>query len=127
MPFDGSTFQNSQLLDDLLAARQLIQDPDNWCQYRLRNGHRFCARGALMKAIGFYEDDPGAGLDDVSHWNDQAMKSRFFRADEALGAYSRRRGYLSSAHLNNDESHREVIKMFDHAIADTRAKSTVSA
>ena len=89
-------------LDVLLAARKLIERPENWCQRPSDETH-FCAMGALGKIA------EGSDL--------------LWMAQDALyGALPAGRE-TGIANFNDTHSHTEVIALFDRAIDAERANA----
>lgn len=114
MPFDGSA--NNQLVQDLIAARNLIADPENWCQQALQKDvagvRQFCARGAVYAALGYYNEYT------MRHFSlNLGDARRFMRADHVLTKVARQRGWRSIVQLNNTTDHKTVLAAFDAAIA----------
>jgi hypothetical protein len=92
--------QLNPIAKELIAAKKLIQDPDNWCQRHPRRGNKFCARGAL--------DEVGAS----------------FKAWDLLaGACLPICGYHSVIVCNDSKGHAAIMQAFDLAISKALSQS----
>lgn len=110
MPFDGRKEEfEDRVLTNLIKARAMIEDPENWCVGYLNNlvngkPHQHCAVGAVNVAA---------------------------KGDWAFGAYAELRAlagvdegcaaWVKVAMINNEDGHAAVMKLFDDAIERRRA------
>lgn len=105
------------MLENLIAARNLISDKNNWCTFnRAQNEHgefveptdysacQFCAVGAVQKVMGY--DCNSLDYQDVY----QLPEVEFLSSVSKVF-------YGRPIYITNDSlGHKEVLKVFDHAI-----------
>lgn len=97
----------------LLAARMLIEDPQNWTiAMRGRDSYdnyappwepaavKFCALGALDAFLNCYSEDTTVGM----------------AAHRVLCAANNMLDFYDIARYNNSHTHKDVLRMFDRAI-----------
>ena len=105
MPFDGTLYEDDEILRVLRAAQEHIRDPENWCQHdRIGPRGKVCAAGAIHIATGtLYENDV---------WTVDGAE-----AGKYLDAAARKFGFDFAFDLNDDEDtdHPMVMAMFDRA------------
>lgn len=95
-----------QVVQDLRAAKALIEDPDRWCQgafAKMSNGmevmpinsaaHSYCALGSAIK-----------------------VSNQEFTLAAALNRTAKKMGHDYASVLNDSTDHPTVMKMFDLAI-----------
>ncbi len=82
----------TKVSDVLRAARAKIEKPENWCQGSFRNGHAYCALGAVRES--------SYGV---------------IRYIEACDVLERLAGPIPK--YNDSHTHAEVLSLFDRAIA----------
>jgi hypothetical protein len=110
-------FALSVQLDVLREARALIADPDRWCQgYEAVDANgvfidstapqavRWCALGALGRVAN----------------RRQLRSTEMLDVDEALDEASRLYGKTVD-HVNDEDGHAAVLRVYDAAIADVEA------
>jgi hypothetical protein len=93
MPFDGTEL--SPVTRILIAARERIEDPENWCQRDLTRGKAMCAYAALSRASGT---------------ETEACRAAFDLLVKGMNAWS-------VSEWNDTHTHAEVLAAFDRAIA----------
>ncbi len=113
MPFDSSDYVVASpqvalpvdpVLANLVKARALISNKENWLQGDYCRADQYCALGAIKK-VGRYQDDVAA-----------EREIRLLRA--AIPG-----GKRKWVHLYNDRhTHEEVLALFDRAISARRAE-----
>lgn len=99
MPLDGSRL--SQLAQDLIAAKKLIEDERNWCQGRARDGNKKCSAAAVVDSVN--------GVNAPIRRNDALREI----AQQGCGF----RDSLRVAEFNDANDHATVMAAWDRAIA----------
>lgn len=96
---------NMSVKDDLIAARALIDTPENWLRDAPENGNRFCALGACWHIVEDHETTLGKlGLAIT-----KALPSSFVPDGSAK---------LAVAQFNDapETTHADIMALFDRAI-----------
>ena len=84
----------------LIAARQKIENPENWCQKHFEDGHTFCAYGALY-VVRHVSRNPSMDFTSAVKLLEKQMGSCITT-------------------FNDRHTHAEVLSAFDRAIAASR-------
>lgn len=132
---------SKSVLEVLVAARDLISRPENWCIDHLAKARegwiedplspaavQFCARGALFRAGGQEDFDYRSPVGVAVAWALAIALPDSWKADgyRDQGELIRKLGPQSAiAKYNNDHTHKDILALFDRAIASERAKLTV--
>jgi hypothetical protein len=91
-------------LDVLLAARKLIEKPENWCQYRYGTGSAMCAEAAILRS---------------SFASSHSGYSALVAVCDLIGAK-----WTDLPEFNDAHTHAEVLALFDRAIENERTKAS---
>ena len=122
--------QTPRMVDILTIARTLIAHPDRWAQGAIaldrwgralitfEGGCRFCAAGAVSLAAHVLSPDPAAR---------RQLSGTVDHVAELLDCAAYKLGdYESYIGLNEHDTHRLVVAMFDHALDMARADTARS-
>jgi hypothetical protein len=96
-----------ELRSDLIAARAVIANQDDWCKGAWAEGHRHCSWGAgvavLMKALGL-------SLGDVT------VHPRFYAVEDALNDATPDGSSIVQFNDRDTTTHGDILALFDRAI-----------
>lgn len=125
MAFDATDFvtepaipvKESEVLRTLREARARIADERNWTKYTLEDvgpdgQRRFCALGALL-----------GGARSASSAAGRAMRATPALARALPSLYRRSAGANAIPRYNNTHTHKDVLALFDRAIAMEEASA----
>lgn len=116
---DGLVEDNRTIVEILQEAKELISNPENWCQgdlYQREDGSpvttahaesicRYCSVGAIYKTVPWGNTNAGK-----NHWS---VMSYLERAIDLRSKVSRSHEIVD---FNDTNPHSEVMKMWDDAI-----------
>ena len=101
---------------ELIRAKAMISDPDNWCQGRMEHGSKHCAAGAL----GCLDADVGCR---VSIPPSLLALSKSCRDVFPIASYQASSTIECITYVNDCLGHEAILKCFDHAINQTIRES----
>lgn len=93
--------------EQLIAAKNLIQNPKNWIKGNFRVGDAYCASGALIEVIGM----------DNHRYHIETETAAYQTLNDVIPE-AQVPAFLHKVNAFNDSStHEEVLEAFDRAIA----------
>ena len=110
----------NEVVTTLMKARDILKN--GWCRRKLRDGDRYCIKGAIFQACGVpLIQSPYSKYEKVTIPDSRHPKFGF--AEKVIEILNKMLGMY--AFLWNDaktRTHEEVVELFDKAIEQERAK-----
>ncbi len=109
-----------EVLDQLIGARQLISKPENWCADHftkdLPDGLAFCARGAIMTAMGGLHTDDLLACKELENEVPADFRRQISGSctQDVVALY------------NNAQGHAATLALFDATIARLKREKIVA-